>query len=89
MKKNNWAKVAISSFFPNLWHSQTGDHPQEDLAKFGYIRDVKVKNFKNPNILLLPTGPCYRKIRQLIFFLESGDLGPFFSKIHFCVLNCI
>jgi hypothetical protein len=29
-----------------MW-SQTGSHPQEDLAKFGYRPDVKVKKIKN------------------------------------------
>jgi len=37
----------ISVFFsPSsqlLWCSQTGDHPQEDLAKFGYRPDVEVE----------------------------------------------
>jgi hypothetical protein len=30
-----------------LFHSQTGDHPQEDLAKFGYRLglDMKAKFF--------------------------------------------
>jgi hypothetical protein len=29
-----------------LWCSQTGDHPQEDLAKFGHIPHVKVEKIK-------------------------------------------
>jgi hypothetical protein len=33
-------------FPPILWCSQTGDHPQEDLAKFGHIPHVKVEKFK-------------------------------------------
>jgi len=28
-------------FFKNLWWSQIGDHPLENLAKFGYITNVK------------------------------------------------
>ncbi len=28
-----------------LWHSQSGDHPENNLAKFGYIVDMKVRNF--------------------------------------------
>jgi hypothetical protein len=27
---------------PNFVISQTGDHPQEDIAKFGYRQDMKV-----------------------------------------------
>jgi len=30
--------------FSILWCCQTGDHPQEDLAKFGYRSGMKVKN---------------------------------------------
>jgi hypothetical protein len=33
-------------FYPILWCSQTGDRPQEDLAKFGHIPHVKVEKFK-------------------------------------------
>jgi hypothetical protein len=35
-----------------LWCCQTGDHPQEDLAKFGYIPNMKVENFKKPSYIL-------------------------------------
>jgi hypothetical protein len=35
--------------FSILWCCQTGDHPQEDLAKFGYRSGMKVKkNIKCP-----------------------------------------
>jgi hypothetical protein len=27
-----------------MWYSQTGDHQQEDLTKYGYRPDMKVKN---------------------------------------------
>ncbi len=39
-------------FFSILWCRQTGDHPQEDLAKFGYIPNMKVENFKKPSYIL-------------------------------------
>jgi hypothetical protein len=45
-KDLNWPK----SFFlwgPILWWSQTGNHPQEDLVKFGYRSDMKIGMFKN------------------------------------------
>jgi hypothetical protein len=32
--------------------------PQQDLAKFGYRLDIKVKEFKNILIFWLPTGTC-------------------------------
>jgi hypothetical protein len=38
-------------FPPILWCSQTGDHPQEDLAKFGHIPHVKVENLRSVCIL--------------------------------------
>jgi hypothetical protein len=37
---------------------QTGDHPQEELAKFGYGPDVKEEFFNNPFIFWLPAGTC-------------------------------
>ncbi len=33
-------------FFSISWCSQTGDHPQEDSAKFGYRPGMKVKRIK-------------------------------------------
>jgi hypothetical protein len=30
-----------------LWCSQSGNHPQEDLPKFGYTQNMKVKIQKN------------------------------------------
>jgi hypothetical protein len=54
LKKNfpqfcNVTKLAIILFFfLILLCDKTGDHPQEDLAKFGYIPDMKVKMFSNP-----------------------------------------
>jgi len=44
-----------------VWWSQAGDHPHEDLAKFGYGPAMKVK--KRKRILLYfgnPTGTCSR-----------------------------
>jgi hypothetical protein len=35
-----------------LWCCQTGNHPQEDLAKFGYIPNMKVEKFKKPSYIL-------------------------------------
>jgi hypothetical protein len=36
--------------------------PQQDLAKFGYRLDIKVKKFKNILIFWLPTGTCCRNL---------------------------
>jgi hypothetical protein len=36
-----------------LWYSQSGDHPESNLAKFSYILDTKVgKTKKNPFYIL-------------------------------------
>jgi hypothetical protein len=35
-----------------LWCSQSGDNPENNLAKFGYIVDVKVEKEQNPSIFL-------------------------------------
>jgi hypothetical protein len=39
-------------FFLNLCCSQSGDDPQEDLAKFGYKLNMKVKFLKHPSLIL-------------------------------------
>jgi hypothetical protein len=40
-------------FLAILWRSHhTGNHPQEELAKFGYRSERKVKKFKNAVIFL-------------------------------------
>jgi hypothetical protein len=36
--------------------------PQQDLAKFGYRLDMKVKEFRNIFIFWLPTGTCCRNL---------------------------
>ncbi len=39
--------------------SQIGDHPQENLAKFDYKPDMKVKKFNDLfYVFRLPIGPC-------------------------------
>jgi hypothetical protein len=42
----------LFSFFP-LQFSYVGNHPQEDLIKFGYRLDMKIENFKSPFIVWL------------------------------------
>ncbi len=45
------SSLVIRAFFPSvLWCSCTGNHPQEELTKFGYKSKSKVENFKNPTI---------------------------------------
>ncbi len=51
-------------FFPQiLLYIQTGDDPQEDLAKFGYGPDMKVIFFlKNAFIFWLTARTCCRNM---------------------------
>jgi len=73
-------------FLRILWHSQSGNHSKNNLAKFGYILDMKVEK-KKTRILLyfwLPTGTYHKnlaiwKIKVLkiwriwvIFFYEKS-----------------
>jgi hypothetical protein len=37
-------------FLPVLWCRQISDHPEESLAKFGCIPDMKVKECKDPSV---------------------------------------
>ncbi len=43
------------SAFSILLCSQTGNHPQEDLAKYGYRLDMKVDLKKNESLYILAT----------------------------------
>jgi hypothetical protein len=38
--------------FSILWWSWSGDHPWDDLARFGYILDIKVEKSQIPCIFL-------------------------------------
>jgi hypothetical protein len=38
-----------------VWCSQTGDHPHEDLAKFGYGPVMKDKNKEKESFYILAT----------------------------------
>jgi hypothetical protein len=76
------------SFFPpNLLCSQTGDHQQEDLAKFGCITDMK---FKNPFTFWLSARTCCKIIGDLkklkiwqIRFLNLHQNPLYVSKLYF------
>jgi hypothetical protein len=69
-----------------LWGSQGDDHPKNNLAKFGYILDMKVF-FKKTIILYswLSTRTYHKTLVIWIFiFLKSANFEPFFSmKNHF------
>ncbi len=57
-----------SVFLAIVYYSQIGDHPQEDLARFGYKLNMKLIFFKN--ILLLFWLPTWTMYRNLMFFLK-------------------
>jgi len=44
-----------------LWHSHTGDRPQEELAKFGYMLEGKVEKLKNLAIFWWHVGTYLSK----------------------------
>ncbi len=48
------------SFLPILWCSHNGNHPQEELAKFGYKSERKVENLKNLVIFLWNAGTFFK-----------------------------
>jgi len=67
-----------------LWCSQSGNHSENNLAKFGYIVDMKVKKKnRNPSIFLawLHIGSYHKTLAIWIFFSsKSGEFGPFFFR---------
>jgi hypothetical protein len=62
------------------WCTQSGDHPENNLAKFGYIIDMKIA--QNNKIFLyswLPSGSYYKTLEIWNFFnSKSGKFGLFF-----------
>jgi len=64
-----------------FFNYQTGDHPQEELAKFGYRPDVKEEFLNNPFIFWLPAGTCCTDLAgDFSSFLQNlAKLGPFFT----------
>jgi len=58
-----------------------GDHPQNNLAKFGYILDMKVET-KNLSIFLATYGNLSQKSGNLEIFGENlANSGHFFLEI--------
>jgi hypothetical protein len=48
----------------NMWCNQTGDYPQDNLAKSGYRENMKVENLKNHMFWL----PAWTWHRYLVIF---------------------
>jgi hypothetical protein len=56
-------------FKTNLWCSQNGNSAENDLAKFGYILDIKVKKTLSIYILgylLKPIGQIWPKGQRIL-----------------------
>jgi hypothetical protein len=74
----------FSLSFPILWCNHIGDHPQEELARFGYRSERKVENLKN---LVIDFGMCWNILCKngdfTIFSLKSGNFGALFSQKSF------
>jgi hypothetical protein len=53
--------------------TQSGHHPENNLAKFGYIVDMKVRNLKKKLLYCcLPTGTSHKKKFTFdLFFLQN------------------
>jgi len=68
-------------FFSILWGRYSGNHLQEDLAKFGYRPGREVEAFRNPAIFWrhAPTY-CLNLAISETTSTNSGDFGQFFPK---------
>jgi hypothetical protein len=65
------------AFFPSILQcSHNRDHPQDELAKFGYRSETKIERFKNPAIFWQPAGTYCPNVA--ISSLKSGNIGTFF-----------
>ncbi len=82
-------KAGIGFLFRILWCSQSDNHPENNLAKFGYIRDMKVgktKKKKNRSLLYswLPSRRYHKTLA--IWKLEiSWIWAIFFPKKILCI----
>jgi len=63
-----------------LWCSQSGNHSQNNLVKFGYILDMKVEKKQNPSVFLATYSNLSLKAGGLKknFFKIWAKLGSFF-----------
>jgi hypothetical protein len=71
---HHWQRRLGFFFFPTLWCSHTGDHPQEKLAKFGYKSEKKVKKNKESCYDLVTCSYC---LSMIISEKKSLKKGPF------------
>jgi hypothetical protein len=67
--------------------SHISDHPQEELAKFGYKSERKVESFKIPSIVWWPIGTyCLNMaLKKKLNPWKCGDFGAFLFTQFFLV----
>ncbi len=73
-RSKSWYIISLSQsgfLLRILWCIQNGDHPENNLAKFGYILDMKVGKKQKPPMFLA----TYKNL------WKSGDLNLFLFKI--------
>jgi len=62
------------------------NHPQEDLAKFGYSTDMKIEKIKNHFMFWLRARTYFRNL-VILFFFEICRIGVIFSQKSFVCLK--
>jgi hypothetical protein len=74
----NAVYTQLGFFFQFLWCSQTGDHPQEEIAKFGYMSERKVPTLQESSYILTT---CWNPLSKCgDFRIEiPQNLAKFFS----------
>ncbi len=80
--------MRVPGFFfpPQFWCSWSGGHPYDDLARFGYMLDMKAQNKQNPSIFLATYWNSSLKSGDLDCFIwKSGEFGAFLP----CKILCI
>jgi hypothetical protein len=73
-------------FLPILCYSQSGDDPQEDLAKFDYKLHMNVIFLKHHSIFWLPTWTMYKKygnVLKIDWILAIENLKMHMILTHF------
>jgi hypothetical protein len=97
LEKRNIHTTGPRVFFSILWCSWSGDHPWDDLARFGYILDMKVEQKKSK---ILPYSWLLMEVIikiwrfRIIFFkiwrigvISSMKMSLYRSKMYFSGRN--
>jgi len=74
----------------SLWCNQTGDYPQDNIAKSGYRENMKVENLKNPFMFWLPAWTWHRYLVIFKFIVfEIWQIRAIFFRIFFYMCQII